>query len=271
MDSVTTSKERLEFVKVCVEIGMDTKIPYQIRVVLRDNSIVNVKVVIPCLPPSCQNCKTFGNSTKLCLVVEPKGVQVWRKKEVKGVVLVHECGETSTAGELRQEGSNLGVVLVKDLEEVLVHSGKSSLVAAPRTVLGENVDNIVVFADVGDNVSTDVGDGFVVSVGIGDNVVVSTDVGANVVVSSNVGDGVVMFASIRDNGVVSPDICYVHLQVVDTEFPTLQASVLKKKGRGRPPKDGKKLVGSSHVVDSLQSIEVDGDKKKSKNIVQELK
>ncbi|KAK8625964.1 hypothetical protein V6N13_133621 [Hibiscus sabdariffa] len=180
MDSVTASKERLKFAKVCIEIGMDTKIPDQVRIVLRDKSTINVKVVVPWLTPSYQNYKTFGHSTKVCSMVKPKGVQVWRKKEVTGVVLVNECGETSVAGELREEVSNLGGMLQKEVQE---HSGASLLVVEPKIVssireVGDTIDNVVVYADVGDNVvvSTDVGDSVVVSVGIGDNVVVSADV-----------------------------------------------------------------------------------------------
>ncbi|KAK8655509.1 hypothetical protein V6N13_108084 [Hibiscus sabdariffa] len=199
MDSVTASKERLEFAKACIEIGMDAIIPEQVRVVLRDKSVVNVKVVVPWLPPCCQSCRTFGHSTK------------------------YRCARI-----------------------------------------------------VGDREPTTVGDGFVVSDGSGATIEGYANIGANmssivVDVGAKVGDDVMVPAGIGDHGVGSADVRSEHLQVVDIEFPTLQASIQKKKGRGRPTKDGKKLIGSSHVVDSLQSIEADGDKKKIKNIVQDLK
>ncbi|KAK8628586.1 hypothetical protein V6N13_009173 [Hibiscus sabdariffa] len=53
MDSVTTSKERLGFVKVCVEIEAEVQIPKTVDVVRRDDSIVTIRVIIPWMPPYC--------------------------------------------------------------------------------------------------------------------------------------------------------------------------------------------------------------------------
>ncbi|KAK8648418.1 hypothetical protein V6N13_129171 [Hibiscus sabdariffa] len=66
MDSVTTSKQRLAYAKVCVEISVDTKLPRSIKVLLRNGSSAWVGVDIPWLPPKCSNCAIFGHSAKAC-------------------------------------------------------------------------------------------------------------------------------------------------------------------------------------------------------------
>ncbi|KAK8609915.1 hypothetical protein V6N13_093325 [Hibiscus sabdariffa] len=55
MDSVTTSKTRLEFTKVCVELEVDASIPKHINVLLRDGSTAAIRVWIPWMPSRCSN------------------------------------------------------------------------------------------------------------------------------------------------------------------------------------------------------------------------
>ncbi|XP_039065617.1 uncharacterized protein LOC120211067 [Hibiscus syriacus] len=85
MDSVTASKERLEFAKVCVEVEAGAVIPEVIHGALRDNSLVKVWFYVPWLPKFCVQCKTFGHLASNCVEVQKrlpksKEAQVWRKK-----------------------------------------------------------------------------------------------------------------------------------------------------------------------------------------------
>ncbi|KAK8684471.1 hypothetical protein V6N13_040498 [Hibiscus sabdariffa] len=56
MDSITTSKKRLEFAKVCIEVHAGVVLPKSIDIKLPDGSFVVVRVVIPWYPPSCSGC-----------------------------------------------------------------------------------------------------------------------------------------------------------------------------------------------------------------------
>ncbi|KAK8631504.1 hypothetical protein V6N13_028289 [Hibiscus sabdariffa] len=110
MDSVTASRERLEFAKVCVEVAAGARIPRVIPVKMNDQSIVAVRVKIPWMPASCSHCKLFGHSDKLCSAVQ-EGVAnqnpIWKAKPIvsngevdsSGVHANVVCGESSTIGE----------------------------------------------------------------------------------------------------------------------------------------------------------------------------
>ncbi|XP_039035972.1 uncharacterized protein LOC120172630 [Hibiscus syriacus] len=83
MNSVTTTKTRLEFSKVCVEIGVSDVIPKFIDVVLNNGQETSILVEIPWLPPCCKHCNSFGNSSKN-YKNNPNSshtTQVWRKKD----------------------------------------------------------------------------------------------------------------------------------------------------------------------------------------------
>ncbi|XP_039047531.1 uncharacterized protein LOC120188062 [Hibiscus syriacus] len=83
MDSVTTSKTRLEFAKICVEISVDDYIPKSIDVILKDNVTTSFFIEVPWLPPRYRNCRKFGHNEKNCLVKSssnPSLVQVWKKR-----------------------------------------------------------------------------------------------------------------------------------------------------------------------------------------------
>ncbi|KAE8732331.1 hypothetical protein F3Y22_tig00002237pilonHSYRG01790 [Hibiscus syriacus] len=87
MDAITASKERLEYAKVCVEIGAGAINPKLVNVLLNDGFVVKIRVFVPWLPKFCQQCKTFGHHTNVCAEAIPAPVksietQFWRKKYV---------------------------------------------------------------------------------------------------------------------------------------------------------------------------------------------
>ncbi|XP_038993244.1 uncharacterized protein LOC120116935 [Hibiscus syriacus] len=101
MDSVTASKNRLEFAKVCVEVEDGVVIPDIIHVILSDGSSVGIKVHVPWLPKCCDKCKSFGHHVNSCSVDRQipqklKEVQIWRKKEVATPVSKGDLPETSS-------------------------------------------------------------------------------------------------------------------------------------------------------------------------------
>ncbi|KAE8734194.1 hypothetical protein F3Y22_tig00000778pilonHSYRG00321 [Hibiscus syriacus] len=53
MDSVTASRQRSEFAKVCIEISVGAVIPKSVEVLLRDGSSFWIRVEVPWLPSSC--------------------------------------------------------------------------------------------------------------------------------------------------------------------------------------------------------------------------
>ncbi|XP_039056026.1 uncharacterized protein LOC120198847 [Hibiscus syriacus] len=89
MDSITASKQRLEYAKVCVEIGVDTVIPEIIHVALKDGSIAKIRVYVPWLPKVCSHCKIFGHFSSACsenhkVPLKGKDTQIWRRKVASG-------------------------------------------------------------------------------------------------------------------------------------------------------------------------------------------
>ncbi|XP_039029118.1 uncharacterized protein LOC120163190 [Hibiscus syriacus] len=79
MDSITTSREKLEYARVCVEISVDSRIPEYVDVLLCDGSTIRIRVFVPWKPISCDQCSRFGHSIKYC----PQGKkveQVWRSR-----------------------------------------------------------------------------------------------------------------------------------------------------------------------------------------------
>ncbi|KAE8681185.1 Detected protein of unknown function [Hibiscus syriacus] len=86
MDYVTTSKERLEFAKVWVEVEDETLLPNVINVVLQDGSVVIVRVYAQWFPKFYTHCKSFGHQTYSCAEnTKAKGKikdnMIWRRKE----------------------------------------------------------------------------------------------------------------------------------------------------------------------------------------------
>ncbi|GMI70308.1 hypothetical protein HRI_000700100 [Hibiscus trionum] len=82
MDTVTAKLERLEYAKVCVEVSAVSSIPKVIDVMMRDGSIVLVRVIVPWLPPCCSRCSVFGHNDKTCHVSSKGEKQFWKAKTV---------------------------------------------------------------------------------------------------------------------------------------------------------------------------------------------
>ncbi|KAE8732369.1 Cysteine desulfurase 1 [Hibiscus syriacus] len=83
IDTVTASRERLEYAKVCVEVEARAVIPNVVNVVLQDDSLVKVRVHAPWMPKFCSQCKIFGHLANICVegVKAPmKNKEVWRRK-----------------------------------------------------------------------------------------------------------------------------------------------------------------------------------------------
>ncbi|XP_039041212.1 uncharacterized protein LOC120179791 [Hibiscus syriacus] len=81
MDSITASKERLEFTKVCVKVEARARLPRLIDVRLQDGTFCIVKVVVPWFPACCSKCRIFGHSDKTCNVGGGEGKREWRVKD----------------------------------------------------------------------------------------------------------------------------------------------------------------------------------------------
>ncbi|XP_039064869.1 uncharacterized protein LOC120210140 [Hibiscus syriacus] len=85
MDSITASKTRLEYAKVCIEIGAKKEIPKTIKMVLTKGQTTTIFVEVPWYPNSCRKCESFGHSDKSChvkMTTTPTSSKVWRKKDV---------------------------------------------------------------------------------------------------------------------------------------------------------------------------------------------
>ncbi|KAK8704354.1 hypothetical protein V6N13_047981 [Hibiscus sabdariffa] len=127
MDSVTTSRERLQFAKVCIELECGVKIPEHIDVVLQDKSIATIKGVVPWLPPCCVKCTQFGHSENACTKATSKVVQVWKMKEV---IVDKEVGESYGGNSVFDEGladtqqKEPGIVVHHVVAESIERSGK---------------------------------------------------------------------------------------------------------------------------------------------------
>ncbi|XP_039032609.1 uncharacterized protein LOC120167762 [Hibiscus syriacus] len=81
LDSITASKTRLEYARICVEIGITDEIPKFVNVILKDGRSTSISVEVPWLPLRCKNCKVFGHSEKNCFSnAAPVKTQVWIKK-----------------------------------------------------------------------------------------------------------------------------------------------------------------------------------------------
>ncbi|XP_039059581.1 uncharacterized protein LOC120203336 [Hibiscus syriacus] len=84
MDSITASRERLEYAKVCVEINAGSEIPEEVNVALKNGSLATIKVFVSWLPKSCSCCRTFGHLANRCVVSQKvkHEVKVWREKGI---------------------------------------------------------------------------------------------------------------------------------------------------------------------------------------------
>ncbi|KAK8680467.1 hypothetical protein V6N13_109411 [Hibiscus sabdariffa] len=128
MDSVTASRERLEYAKVCVEIDVYATIPKFVDVLLRDGRVHPVRVVMPWLLPSCPKCKIYGHVEEICSVKDARSVQVLRPKgPIAGGNEAHglEPSQSSKAPAIVVKGNKVSVSQPGQLSEsaVVVSSG----------------------------------------------------------------------------------------------------------------------------------------------------
>ncbi|KAK8693234.1 hypothetical protein V6N13_070827 [Hibiscus sabdariffa] len=90
MDSITASKSRLTFAKVCVEIDADKALPKSVNVVLRDGSIASIGVFVPWMLVSFKKKVALAEGTS-----RMNGEVVWVPKKIS---LVHVQGKCSDEG-----------------------------------------------------------------------------------------------------------------------------------------------------------------------------
>ncbi|KAK8673477.1 hypothetical protein V6N13_111811 [Hibiscus sabdariffa] len=201
MDSITANRERLEYAKVCVEIGACSSIPKFIDVLLRDGRVHPVRAVVPWLLPSCSRCKVFGHSEKSCSVREVRTTQVWRQK----APIVHDdCFTACEIGESSLQGVAHSEFEVPITEDVVCAASKLD---------------------------------------------VQSDGGGNVIIQ-NVGEG--LHNEAVSDVVVPVNGAALLADDVDADFPSLQASVHKKKGRERPVKE-KRVPSQVVLVQDLKN------------------
>ncbi|XP_039068117.1 uncharacterized protein LOC120214236 [Hibiscus syriacus] len=120
MDSITATRERLEYARVCVEISARSQILNFIDVVMCDESIVRIRVSVTWLLNSYTNCSRFGHSEKFCPQTR-RVEQVWRVKTpmhevspgkndeaLKSLETVNIAGGTVSVGASLSVASDLG-------------------------------------------------------------------------------------------------------------------------------------------------------------------
>ncbi|KAK8598371.1 hypothetical protein V6N13_094343 [Hibiscus sabdariffa] len=66
MGSIVATKGKLEFAKVCIEVGAGVKLLRIVNVKMRDGSMVALRVVIPWLLPCYSKCKVYGHNERVC-------------------------------------------------------------------------------------------------------------------------------------------------------------------------------------------------------------
>ncbi|KAK8685730.1 hypothetical protein V6N13_124766 [Hibiscus sabdariffa] len=98
MDSVTSSKSRLAFAKVCVEVDADRILPRTLSVQLRDGSIASIGVFVLWMPCRCFHCKTFAHYDKMCPKQVNNDVDVGDRKKLD-----------PTVGNLKKHGETIWV------------------------------------------------------------------------------------------------------------------------------------------------------------------
>ncbi|XP_039059915.1 uncharacterized protein LOC120203810 [Hibiscus syriacus] len=114
MDSTTTSKSRLHFAKVCVEIDAKLEIPESVEVILANGQNTHIQVEVPWLPSRCKMCVKFGHSDKNCPNQHSSAPKkIWRKKT--DVNSINDSKPTESSVDLQNHQS--GSPHVTDLSE----------------------------------------------------------------------------------------------------------------------------------------------------------
>ncbi|KAK8661471.1 hypothetical protein V6N13_091073 [Hibiscus sabdariffa] len=129
MDNITTSKNRLVFAKVCVEVEADKVLPNYVNVELKDGSMASIRVEVPWMPSRCFHCKIFGHHNRVCpqQPVKPRVLEV--KWVPKRFVLEKVVPRVSTVASSGSEVNPVGSVEVS-VNEGLTKKGKSFIPAS---------------------------------------------------------------------------------------------------------------------------------------------
>ncbi|XP_039041009.1 uncharacterized protein LOC120179498 [Hibiscus syriacus] len=162
MDSITASKERLEFAKVCVEVEAGVRLPRSIAIKLRDGIVCSVIVVIPWFPSWCSKCKIFGHSDKICTVGAE--LKASMEKEIGGLssVVVKDVLGTDPVGGMDTavvslKGQSASGQKLKAVEEDMVTGSVGRVVSKGDTSLPLDPTSHVEFEVLGSLVEEDEG------------------------------------------------------------------------------------------------------------------
>ncbi|KAE8654001.1 COP9 signalosome complex subunit 4-like [Hibiscus syriacus] len=146
MDSITASKYRLEYARVCIEIGAKDDLPESVEVMLANGSKTTIYVDIPWFPNRCRRFNTFGHSDKGCFVKSssaPTTTKIWRIKnnqndntdqtpQEKSDSLHTPLSDPSLKNSLPESSSSIEQDVIKGKEHVF--GNRSSL----QTILSKN-------------------------------------------------------------------------------------------------------------------------------------
>lgn len=63
MDDATAERERFNFVRIFIEVGIDFDYPKTLKFKLKNGAVVCMEAEYPWKPPGCLKCNVFGHST----------------------------------------------------------------------------------------------------------------------------------------------------------------------------------------------------------------
>ncbi|KAK8549624.1 hypothetical protein V6N13_073407 [Hibiscus sabdariffa] len=147
MDTITASKGKLEFAKVCIEIEVGARFPKVIHVQLRDGTVVSVTVHIPWSPHSCSKCQVFGHLDRACSAIDSgtvKGRKIWVVKNgSEAIVPENNITNEVTGNIIPEDISELNTTDLEQSNDITMHNrkvsvqGESSFVEVSSVVLVE--------------------------------------------------------------------------------------------------------------------------------------
>ncbi|KAK8672311.1 hypothetical protein V6N13_110684 [Hibiscus sabdariffa] len=186
MDSITASKQRLAYAKVCVEISVDFDLPCSVDVKLQNGNIVSVYVDVPWVPPKCSRCKIFGHSDRSCFVADE-----CEKPMQKLVVPAAEVGRVDGVAPLKLRGNPM---LENLSQKVVAVTPLPSVIKSGKGVYRGSSNQFQVLADVANllHTGTDVVNSTVDTIVVG-KVTGSDEVSVDESLDGDVIDGVVDF------------------------------------------------------------------------------
>ncbi|KAK8684981.1 hypothetical protein V6N13_040992 [Hibiscus sabdariffa] len=135
MDTITASKERLEFAKVCVEIAAGARIPRAV--------VTTVKVSVPWMPACCSKCKTFGHTVSACVVENPHTHKEWVVKSKDADVLSFPLGSLEEKGDSSNNPLNDKTFVDSTVHDVEDVTEAETYAMVRNTVVSIGVSNVV--------------------------------------------------------------------------------------------------------------------------------